>query len=129
VQTFNLQHSWADLLAEANAFRVDGRSADTIAITRTPKTVGNARQQALWYTSEAVAQESSTKMITHNAGDWNGLANKVRTYLNEYVPPHQLISVSLHEDGHPNKTGGINAVITHNAGDHPARLETTSAAR
>ena len=50
------------------------------------------------------------------------LCTEVRDWCNSYVPPHQLISVSLYEDAHENEGKGINAVITHCAGADPKDL-------
>ena len=48
--------------------------------------------------------------------------------MNKYVPPHMLISVSLFEDEHGEGTSnGINACITHSAGNDPKDLTDNTA--
>ena len=44
-------------------------------------------------------------------------------FLEHYVAPYDLVSVSLFEDSHPNIDGYINAIITHTAGSKPAVLQ------
>lgn len=60
-------------------------------------------------------------------GDWNALASEVLTWLNQYVAPHQLISVSFHEEAHPNTSGKINALICHTGGANPMKLSDSPA--
>lgn len=45
------------------------------------------------------------------------------------MPPHQLLSVSLFEDAHPNEGKGINVAITHCAGPSPADLSENETAK
>ena len=47
----------------------------------------------------------------------------IREWLNTYIAPHQLISITLFETAHPNIEGGVNAVITHSAGEEPKPLD------
>ena len=55
------------------------------------------------------------------------MAGDVKSYLNEYIPPHQLISCSFHEGAHPNNSREVYAVISHRAGVSPVPLSKTSA--
>ena len=52
------------------------------------------------------------------------LAAQVVTWLNTFVAPHMLISVSFHEEAHPDMSEGgtIHAKIAHNAGSRPSPL-------
>ena len=128
IQSFNAQQSWSKLEEQANGFRFQDRPVDTLAIVRTPKAVGNARIQSLWYTSEQTTAESFSKLINRADGDWDGLANNVKEFLNDFVAPHQLISITLFEESHPNQTGMIGALVTHTGGAVPTRLSRTPAA-
>jgi hypothetical protein len=49
----------------------------------------------------------------------------VNEWLNTFIAPHQLVSVSFHEEMHPNNSGQIGAIITHTAGVQPKRLSET----
>jgi len=85
--------------------------------------------QSLWYTNEQVLQAPSSKLLNRGDGDWEGLANNVKEWLNDFVAPHQLVNICLFEESHPNSTGMIGALITHTAGGNPMRLNLTPAAR
>lgn len=65
-----------------------------------------------------------------NRGDGNHeqLAKDVTAWLNAHIAPHQLISVTIHEEMHPNQSHFVNAVITHTAGEQPPKLADTPAA-
>jgi hypothetical protein len=125
----NPSHSWARQEEVANSFRFQDRPVDTIAVVRTPKAVGNARIQSLWYTSEQTLSENFSKLINRADGDWDGLANNVKEFLNDFIAPHQLISITLFEESHPNQSGMIGALVTHTGGAVPTRLSQTAAAR
>lgn len=91
-----------------------------ISLVHTPKNIGPARAQTMWYTKGS--NEAGTpgfKILQRDDGNWAGLVEEVRDWLNKYVPPHMLISVSLFEDAHENTGKGINACITHSAGSDP----------
>lgn len=50
------------------------------------------------------------------------MISEAKTYLNKFIPPHRLISVSLFEDAHENTGKGINVCIAHTAGANPDDL-------
>ena len=50
------------------------------------------------------------------------MISEAKLYLNKFIPPHRLISVSLYEDAHENTGKGINACIAHTAGANPPLL-------
>ena len=50
------------------------------------------------------------------------MISEAKTYLNKFIPPHRLISVSLFEDAHENTGKGINVCIAHSAGANPDDL-------
>ena len=62
-------------------------------------------------------------------GEWASLVEEVKQWLTQFVAPHQLLSVSLFEDAHPNEGKGINAVITHTAGATPVDLSENEAVK
>merc|ERR1719469_864575 len=98
VGQFDNQDSWMTLYNDANAFQTPAfRLPNTLAIVRTPKAVGNARIQSFWYTSEATDVQTFTELITRRDGNWEGHANDVKEYLNDFIAPHQLVSITLFE--------------------------------
>ena len=61
-------------------------------------------------------------ILNRNDGNWEALSEQVRQWLNEYVPPHHLVSISFYEEQHPNVNMQINAIITHRGGANPVPL-------
>ena len=57
------------------------------------------------------------------------LLEQTRDWLNQYVAPHQLVSITIHEDQHENETNFIRAIIAHTAGEKPVPLKNSSAAK
>ena len=55
------------------------------------------------------------------------MISEAKTYLNKFIAPHRLISVSLYEDAHENTGKGINACIAHTAGANPTDFRSDSA--
>ena len=90
------------------------------SLTHSPKNIGEVRNQFLWYfESNYTALKPTYKRLRKEDGAWNVLIEELGEYLRQYIPPYQLISVSIFEDAHPNTGNGINAVIAHIAGDNP----------
>ena len=56
--------------------------------------------QSLWYTNEQVTKETNYILLNRHDADWEGLANLVKEHLNDFIAPHQLVSVSLFEESH-----------------------------
>ena len=115
--SFNNQQSWDKQLKGLAALKAQ-RPVNMIAVSRTPKNVGNARCQTAWFTSELGAASDST-LIHRGDGNWDALAQQVNEWLGRFIAPHQLRSVSMYEDAHPNATGQVAAVVTHTAGPNP----------
>ena len=132
-QLFGLREPWDALQNQANSFTGAssslGRAPDTIAVVRTPKATGTAHMQTIWYTTEQTMHPASSSLVNRADGDWEGLANNVKEFLNDFVAPHQLISIACFEENHPNTTGRIGAIVTHTAGANPVRLSQTPASR
>lgn len=91
--------------------------------------MGNARCQSIWYSGVAGSPDTHSRVFTCGGEDWNQLAEQVTQWLNDFVAPHQLISVSIYETEHPNNSRTVNAIVTHRAGERPVRLATSAAGR
>jgi len=128
-QEFDKFQSWKDQLEAVNAFKVQDRNVNVIGVSRTPKNIGNGRLQNIWYTNEQGNPDTTTKLIQRGDGNWAVLADNVLSWLNEFCAPHQLVSVSFHEDMHPNHSKDIFAIVTHNAGKNPVKLADTAASQ
>ena len=48
-----------------------------------------------------------------NNGDFEGLLEQARTYLNGFVAPHNLVSLSAFEDDHPCPTKLYHVIVLH----------------
>ena len=116
MHTFNNLASWDKLTADAEAFKKDGRLPNTLALVRTPKEVGNARLQSLWYSNEPTDKSTFNQLISRQDGNWVQLAEDVKDYLCDFIPPHKLVSITLFEQAHPSSSGVVSALVTHNAG-------------
>ena len=84
-------------------------------IIQSPKNIGSSKNQFIWYTRNDKTN-AEFKILQRDDGDWNALIGEVKDWLNNFIPPHALISISLYEDAHPNESKGINACIAHCAG-------------
>ena len=85
------------------------------------------RNQAIWHTSSAGSERAFCTTLSRGDQDWDKLAQVVLEYLNERIAPHQLISVTFHEESHPNTSRCVAAVITHTAGPSPMKLSESPA--
>jgi len=117
------------LFQEADAKK---RGVDVVALTQSPKNIGEANNQFMWYAKGSNAAGSpSFKILTREDGNWPQLANEIKDWLNKYVPPHMLISVSIFHDVHDEESDNnkIHACIAHSAGANPADLSKNEAAK
>ena len=125
---FPQQHSWDDLICKDAVSFKSGK--DVIGLIQTPKNIGGAHNQFMWYAPGTnQAGTPSFKVLKRDDGNWTELVGEVKDWLNKYVPPHMLCSVSLFEDAHENTGKGINACITHCAGTDPADLSENAATK
>lgn len=101
---------------------------NVLSLIQTPKNVGNAHNQFMFYTKGSNPMGNPCcKVLNREDGNWTELIGEVRDWLNRYIPPHMLISVSLFEDAHENVGKGINACITHCAGKEPEDITENAA--
>src|SRR5687768_8893175 len=71
----------------------------------------------MWYLPSSTSYYMKCKHFTNNESNWDALLRDVMKYLNTYIAPHQLISISIFEEDHPNNHGLINAIVTHKGDD------------
>lgn len=126
---FDSMRTWEEQLEAVNKFKVQDRNVNVIGVSRTPKNIGNARLQTIWYTNEQGNPDTHSKVIKRGDGNWEALSDNVLSWLNEFVAPHQLVSVSFHEGMHPNNTNEVSAIVTHNAGKNPVKLADSAASQ
>jgi hypothetical protein len=113
VKVYPTKKAWSTTLAAAKS-DIDEGDKCVVDVVHYPRNFGSDRQQILFYTSQAQndALEFNIKHIKDNSKQWPEFLNDVRSWLNQYVAPHLLVSVSIFEDEHPCK-GGLNCVIVH----------------
>lgn len=122
--------SWEDLTDDANKVMRESVGADIFAVTRSPKNVGDARNQVVYYSKESGTGSNNLVSVKEFASDSVGyeeLLNDVKHWMNTYIPPHLLVNVTCHEDSHPNYTKMIRVIVTHKAGANPVKLSDSAA--
>ena len=66
-------------------------------------------------------------MLRRTDGKWTELLNETKDWLNKYISPHNLISISLFEDVHEMfESQGINVCITHTEGKNPNLISSSN---
>jgi len=85
---FNSLHTWERQLESVNGFSDAGRFVNTIGVSRTPKNIGSARCQNIWYTTESTTSTTHSNLISRSDGNWEAIASTVQEWLNTYIAPH-----------------------------------------
>ena len=91
-------------------------------MTHTPKNIGNGHVQTAFYVNHKGDGKISFKVFK-DTFTFNELAEQASAWLNKFVPPHCLISISMFEGDHPNDDGERYIVIAHTAGSDPKELD------
>ena len=81
------------------------------------KFVGQKRNQVMLFVPHASSEPTRIERFQHtdsdNARNWSALAEKVTSWLNTNVAPHQLVSLSIYEESHRNTSHTVHATVTH----------------
>jgi hypothetical protein len=93
----------------ASAFELSAiKNSDIISLTYTARNLGQINIQVFWYLPESddkrrenPSQGYTFKHFTSKSG-YQGAIDQATGYLNQWVAPHKLVSVSAFEDDHPN---------------------------
>ena len=84
---------------------------DILSLTHTARNIGQVNIQVLWFLP---ATPTSPKSYTYkhivSQKSQEDAIEQARLYLDEWVPPHRLVSVSAFEEDHPNHSN-FNVVI------------------
>lgn len=85
------------------------------------------KNSIMWYSNESGGPYTFTT-LRETDGDWDRLIREAHSFLNKYIAPHQLISVSFFEAQHPNVSNdrAVYAKIVHTAGDSPVELRSVA---
>jgi len=117
---FKQGHAWDVLIEDA---KKEKRGCDVVGLIQSPKNIGACNNQFMFFVKGSNEMGTPVfKIMKRDDNNWDGLVEEVKAWCNKYIPPHALVSISLYEDAHPNDGNGINACITHTAGDDPKPL-------
>lgn len=104
-----------------NHFQKDSQIAsshnEVIAYTNTPRNIGQMNISILWYIENKNISNSVRVKHLSRKGHLKELLSEALVYLNTFIQPHNLISVSVFEDDHPNADGVYNVAIMHKGDD------------
>lgn len=82
-----------------------------------PKSVGAKRHQVLFFAPGVTTEKVQVRDLVTTDLSWADFCKDIETFLNRFIAPHQLISISIFEDMHPNNQKELHACITHTAGE------------
>lgn len=117
VASFENNLTWSELTQKArNKF---SNRVETIALAHTPRDIGDSNIQLIFY-HECYNKQLYSRHF--RATSWDEVRTQAVNFLDQYIAPHQLISVSLFEDTHPNHSQHYNVIVSHTAGESPAAL-------
>jgi hypothetical protein len=112
---YDVNMGWIDLFASAhNDFGAQDKQV--LNLQHCPKSVGTKQHQVLFFTPGKTTEKVQVKDLL-STSCWSNFCKDIETFLNKFVAPHQLISISIFEDRHPNKEMIKHCVITHTAGE------------
>lgn len=82
---------------------VKNQRVDVVALTQTPRNIGQINISILWFLPPhpAYSFENFTYKRFTSTGSLKEAVTEATAYLEEWVPPHRLVSVSCFEDDHP----------------------------
>lgn len=83
-----------------------------MSLNHTPRNIGQMNVQILWYTHSTSSTQYRVKHLQLK-GSWYDLAEEATNYLNTYIAPHNLVSISVFEDDHPDLKNLHHIVIMH----------------
>jgi hypothetical protein len=84
-----------DLKAQANL------KSNVVALTHTARNIGQINVEILWYIPSQSSHEYTAKRFESHS-TIEEVTNQAAQYLNEFVAPHMLNSISIFEEDHPN---------------------------
>ena len=121
-ETITGKKTWTEIISEGNQF---SSNHDVISICHTRRQVGNRPLLFVWFNeTQTKPQEVATqKLFESGKGDWDKLMLDGVAWLDEFIAPHDLVSISLFEDNHSDE-GKCILVVTHTAGTSPKPLST-----
>lgn len=71
----------------------------------------------LWYIESEGTNTNCKVKDFHSNGELSILLEEATSYLNTFIQPHNVISVSIFEEDHPNKTDSHHISILHTGDD------------
>lgn len=100
-----------------DATKLASSRCEVIALTHTPRNLGQMNVQILWYLPSTASYSFKIKHITNEFANWDTLLEDTVKYLNTYIAPHQLLALSIFEDDHPCDNDLYHSVVAHKGSD------------
>ena len=101
---FDQQNTWDVLFHEFEAF---SKGQDILSLTHTAKNIGEGHYQTAWYIGAGASSQPAVNVqIFDNEGvEWDEILGAAVEWMNKHIAPHNLVSISIFEEEHPNTSG------------------------
>lgn len=117
---FDPQSSWEDLYQE---FENWGKGKDVLSLSHTAKNIGEGHIQTAWFTASTGHGPYNLQIFDNENVEWSDILGHAAGWMDSHIAPHQLVSISVFEENHPNENGKQILVVTHTAGKNPQEIE------
>jgi alkyl sulfatase BDS1-like metallo-beta-lactamase superfamily hydrolase len=77
---------WEDQITDA--LRLAGSHNEIVALTHTPRNLGQMNVQIMWYLPSSQGHTYKTHHVRNEFADWDTLLDDTVSYLNKYIAPH-----------------------------------------
>lgn len=111
-KNYGVNSNWNGLQDLVNEdFKLD--TQDVLSLQQCAKSVGNKKNQVLFFSPAQKVEDVyvSKQLFAPKETSWSAFAAEIVQWLNEFVAPHQLISITLTEDSHPVATKKIATIV------------------
>lgn len=101
-----------DEIYEAELKGLVAKRTDVVAFTHTARNIGQINVEIIWYLPSSLNYEYTARRF-ESRSSMDEVVNMASDYLNQFVAPHQLNSISVFEEDHPNAVPHYHAVVFH----------------
>jgi len=125
---FNNMTKWDLQIKEMKDFIANQGSINVVGVTHTPRNNMGLKNFLLWFSKTVNPTPVQFKYMKEEKGNMHDLIKRAGKYLNDYISPHQLISIDFFEESHPNEKNAdgdqvLYCCISHTAGDEPTHID------
>jgi len=118
---------WEELFTEGNKFCA---TREIVSICHQARNVADRHEQFIWYVdTQAKPKDTVTQKVFSGEKSglkgWESLLHEATQWMNNFVRPHDLVSISMFEESHSKEeeTGKCYFVVTHTSGATPRPLD------